>query len=72
MESTGKEEKLAVVASHIRDIKTDKYNAELSLLTHRNSGAKNADFVRRLEDDIRLFSNQIEDLQIQYNFIESE
>jgi len=72
MESTGKEEKLAVVASHIRDIKTDKYNAELSLLTHRNRGAKNADFVRRLEDDIRLFSKQIEDLEIQYNFIESE
>jgi hypothetical protein len=72
MESTGKEGKLGVVASHIRNIKIDKYNAELSLLTHRRQGSIDANYVKRLEDDIRLFSNQIEDLQIQYNFIESE
>jgi hypothetical protein len=72
MESTSKEGKLGVVASHIRNVKTDKYNAELSLLTHTSQGSIDANYVRRLEDDIRLFSNQIEDLQIQYNFIESE
>ena len=72
MESTGKEEKLNVVASYIRDVKKDKYNAELSLLTHRDSGAKNAGYVKRLEDDIRLFHKQIEELEMQYNFIESE
>ena len=72
MESTSKEGKLRVVASHIRDIQTDKYDTELSLLTHRARGTANSDIARRLEVDIRLFSKQIEDLQIQYNFIESE
>ena len=69
MEPTSKEEKLRVIASHIRDIKTDKYDAELYLLTHRRQGAE---YVKRLEEGIRLFSKQIEDLEIQYNFIESE
>jgi hypothetical protein len=72
MESTSKEGKLGVVASYIRNVKTDKYNAELSLLTHTSQGSIDAGYVKRLEDDIRLFSKQIEDLQIQYNFIESE
>jgi hypothetical protein len=72
MEPTSKEGKLSVIASHIRDIKTDKYDAELSLLTHRGQGARYAEYVGRLEADIRLFSRQIEDLEVQYNFIESE
>ena len=69
MEPTSKEGKLSVIASHIRNIKTDKYDAELYLLTYRGQGAE---YVKRLEEDIRLFSKQIEDLEIQYNFIESE
>ena len=72
MEPTSKEAKLSVIASHIRDIKTDMYDAELYILTHRAQGAKYAEYVGRLEEDIRLFSKQIEDLEIQYNFIESE
>jgi hypothetical protein len=72
MEPTSKEGKLSVIASHIRDIKTDRYGAELHLLTHREQGDRYAEYVKRLEEDIRLFSKQIEDLEIQYNFIESE
>jgi len=72
MEPTSKEAKLSIIASHIRDIKTDKYDAELYLLTHRGQGAKYAEYVKSLEENIRLFSSQIEDLQIQYNSIESE
>jgi hypothetical protein len=72
VELTSKEGKLSVIASHIRDIKTGRYDAELSLLTHKGQGAKYAEYVKRLEEDIRLFSKQIEDLEIQYNFIESE
>jgi hypothetical protein len=72
MEPTSKEEKLSVIASHIHGIKTDKYSAELSLLTYIGKRTKYADYVNRLEEDIRLFSKQIEDLEIQYNFIESE
>lgn len=72
MESSIKEGKLSVIASHIRDIKKDKYNAELAILTHEGQGAKHAEYLERLEQNVHFFSKQIEDLETQYKAVESE
>lgn len=72
MDTSSKEKKLSIIESHIKDIKVDKYDAEISLLTQNMQTIKDIKYIELLEFKIYGFSKQIKALEEQYKIIETE
>jgi hypothetical protein len=67
-----KEQKLTIVASRIRGIKVDKFNAELNLIEQNALDAPEASIVASANKVIGNYNVQIAALEAQYTSIESE
>ena len=72
MANQSKEEKLSVIATHIRNISSDKYKAELSLLSEKALTIQFPEMISSLESAINSYSSKISALQEQYKVIELE
>ena len=67
-----KEQKLAMVASRIRGVKVDKFNAELNIIEQNALEVPVAEIVASSNKIISNASAQIAALEAQYTAIESE
>ena len=67
-----KEQKLAMVASRIRGVKVDKFNAELNIIEQNVLEVPVAEIVASSNKIISNASAQIAALEAQYTAIESE
>ena len=67
-----KEQKLAIVASRIRGVKVDKFNAELNLIEQNALETPDASIVASANKIIENTDAQIVALEAQYTAIESE
>ena len=67
-----KEQKLSMVASRIRGVKIDKFNAELSVIEQNALDTPEASIVASSNKIISNANAQIEALEAQYTAIESE
>ena len=67
-----KEQKLSMVASRIRGVKIDKFNAELSVIEQNALDTPEASIVASSNKIISNASAQIAALEAQYTAIESE
>lgn len=72
MLSPNKEKKLEAIAVHIRNLKAERYKAEILLVAERAQGGEYPEMIRRLEKEIKGFSAQISRLEAQYTSIEKE
>lgn len=72
MDNQSKEEKLSVIATHIRNLSSDKYKAELSLLSEKALTIQYPETISSLESAISSYSSKILALQEQYRTIELE
>lgn len=67
-----KEQKLSIVASRIRGVKVDKFNAELNIIEQNALEVPVAEIVASSNKIISNASAQIAALEAQYTAIESE
>ena len=67
-----KEQKLSMVASRIRGVKIDKFNAELSVIEQNALDTPEASIVASSNKIISNANAQIEALEARYTTIESE
>jgi hypothetical protein len=67
-----KEQKLSIVASRIRGVKVDKFNAELNLIEQNALETPDASIVASANKIIENTDAQIAALETQYTAIESE
>ena len=67
-----KEQKLSIVASRIRGVKVDKFNAELNLIEQNALETPDASIVASANKIIENTDAQIVALEAQYTAIESE
>ena len=67
-----KEQKLSIVASRIRGVKVDKFNAELNLIEQNALETPDASIVASANKIIENTDAQIAALEAQYRAIESE
>ena len=67
-----KEQKLSIVASRIRGVKVDKFNAELNLIEQNALETPDASIVASANKIITNCDAQIAALEVQYTAIESE
>jgi hypothetical protein len=67
-----KEQKLAIVASRIRGVKVDKFNAELNLIEQNALETPDASIVASANKIIENTDAQIAALEAQYTLIQAE
>jgi hypothetical protein len=67
-----KEQKLTIVASRIRGVKVDKFNAELNLIEQHALETPDASIVTSANKIIENCAAQVVALEAQYTAIESE
>lgn len=67
-----KELKLSAIGSNIKNIKADRYRAQMSLITENALSTKYPEMIAFLEKEISNYSSQITALEAQYASIESE
>ena len=67
-----KELKLSAIASNIKNVKADRYRAQVSLISEKALSSGYLEVIASLETEISSYSNQITALETQYALIESE
>jgi hypothetical protein len=67
-----KEEKLNLIASRIRGVKTNKYSAELNIIEQNATDTPEATIVASSNKTIATADAQIAALQAQYDAVEAE
>lgn len=67
-----KEEKLDLIASRIRGVRINQYNAELNIIEQNATGAPEAGIITSSNRTIEATEAQIAALQAQYDAVEAE
>lgn len=67
-----KEEKLAIIASHIRNIKVNKFNLELTVLEENASTSPNEDDIASINSQIAVIDRKISALESKYTAVQAE
>lgn len=67
-----KEEKLGIIASHIRNIKVNKFNLELTILEEEASTSPNEADILSINSQITILNSKISALEEKYTAVQAE
>lgn len=67
-----KEEKLGIIASHIRNIKVNKFNLELTILEEEATNSPNQDDITSINAQIAVYDSKLSALEAKYTAVQAE